>query len=210
MPNTRPVYISIRMIIIKRPDLALSIYLLTNANSSHHLRHQRSKRARDCGPSVLVHDCVERRQLSCWTNYHCGARRVCRVLPCCPGFMVQTVALVGSLLVWAHGTLAVAPRPLPAPCTDFYLPCNISYHNVATLGLVARETLKKTRADIDVLQSLTANEYFGMNLGGEFPGPSFVDRKYLPNLTSPVRLSLTVFQLRCQAWKLFEPTLLTT
>ena len=108
------------------------------------------------------------------------------MLHLCSGYMFHTVAVVGSLLVWAHGTLAVAPRPLPAPCTDFYLPCNISYHNVATLGLVARETLEKTRADIDVLQSLTANEYFGMNLGGEFPGPSFVDRKYPPDLPPPV------------------------
>jgi hypothetical protein len=119
--------------------------------------------------------------------------------------MLRTVAL--CLLVWARETSGSAPRSLPAPCTDFYLPCNVSYHNVATLGIVARETLSKTRQDIDVLQSLTANEYFGMNLGGEFPGPSFVDREYPLDLQPPLtRANIFHFQLLSQAWKQFEPT----
>ncbi len=94
--------------------------------------------------------------------------------------MRSTITVFISLAIWMRDAHGSAPRPLPAPCTDFYLPCNLSYHNVATLGIVAKETLAKTRHDIDVLQSLTANEYFGMNLGGEFPGPSFVDSKFSP------------------------------
>ena len=93
--------------------------------------------------------------------------------------MWTMVVVCFSVLSWSRGTQGFVPRPLPAPCTDFYLPCNMSYHNVATLGIVAKETLAKTREEIDLLQSLTANEYFGMNLGGDvFPGPSFVERKY--------------------------------
>ncbi len=62
-------------------------------------------------------------------------------------------------------------RTLPAPCTDFYVACNISYHNVATLGIVPREVVRKTVHDIETLQSLTANEYFGELI----PGPSTID-----------------------------------
>ena len=58
-----------------------------------------------------------------------------------------------------------------------------------------------------MLQSLTANEYFGMNLGGEFPGPSFVDREYPLDLQPPLtRANIFHFQLLSQAWKQFEPT----
>jgi selenocysteine lyase/cysteine desulfurase len=52
-------------------------------------------------------------------------------------------------------------RELPAPCSDFYVACNVSYHNVATLGIMPREALQATAADMTVLQSSTANEYFG-------------------------------------------------
>jgi len=98
-------------------------------------------------------------------------------------FFVSTVFLLicSSVAVQQSATL----KTLPAPCHEFFLPCNISYHNVATLGIVPKEVLKKTRDEMDILQSLTANEYFGMNLGTEtFPKPSFLQR--MENVRSQV------------------------
>eukprot|EP00944_MAST-04C_sp_MAST-4C-sp1_P001446 g1446.t1 len=75
----------------------------------------------------------------------------------------------------SHGV--ESKKALPVPCDEFYVPCNMSYHNVATLGIVPKQVLQKTRDEMDVLQTLTANEYFGMNLGTEiFPEPSFLTR----------------------------------
>lgn len=74
---------------------------------------------------------------------------------------------------------AVAERTLPAPCSEFYTPCDVSYHNVATLGPVPKVAMEQAFADEQLLQTLTANEYFDENLdeeGGEFPKPGFVTR----------------------------------
>ena len=75
--------------------------------------------------------------------------------------LIAFILICSSVAVEQSATL----KTLPAPCHEFFLPCNISYHNVATLGIVPKEVLKKTRDEMDILQSLTANEYFGMNLG---------------------------------------------
>ena len=93
--------------------------------------------------------------------------------------VVVTVATVATATATANSVQRHEPfqllRQLPAPCDDFLVPCNVSYHNVATLGIMPREAITLTRADMDELQSMTANEYFGgsfMNL----TGPSFLTR----------------------------------
>ena len=90
--------------------------------------------------------------------------------------LFKTILLL-ILIICCVANVDASLKILPAPCEEFYVPCNISYHNVATLGIVPKEVLKKTRDEMDILQSLTANEYFGMNLGTEiFPKPSFLER----------------------------------
>ena len=74
------------------------------------------------------------------------------------------------------GDMATTIRQLPAPCGDFLVPCNLSYHNVATLGIMPREAMQATRTDMDLLQSLTANEYFGGGSVMNIPGPTFLQR----------------------------------
>ena len=63
------------------------------------------------------------------------------------------------ILVGVRGVSA--ERALPAPCTEYFVPCNISCHNVATLGPMPRPAMASTVRDIEELQALTANNYFG-------------------------------------------------
>lgn len=110
-----------------------------------------------------------------------------------PATTTTTVLLLG--LVGAHvptssslstgGKMMMMPplpptttmlRQLPAPCGEFLVPCNLSYHNVATLGIMPRAAMLATRSDMDLLQSLTANEYFGGGSVMDLPGPTFLER----------------------------------
>jgi hypothetical protein len=56
-------------------------------------------------------------------------------------------------MVFMPSSLFLAFRALPAPCTDFYIPCNVSYHNVATLGPVPKVSMEKAFAEEQLLQA---------------------------------------------------------
>ena len=55
-------------------------------------------------------------------------------------------------------------RKLPAPLSEFFITGH--YHNCATLGPAARETLDKTMKDWADLESDPADKYFGMFQNG--------------------------------------------
>jgi len=65
------------------------------------------------------------------------------------------------------GLGAIFPRSLPAPREDFFVPANLSYHNVATLGLCPRTVVAAATAGWEAMEADPAQRYFGGGGVGE-------------------------------------------